>query len=202
MRNLSVVNFSAMPDSTKMEVNFRKFRKVGPTDSWLFGFIVLIASHWCIGSAAATKESETTSEAVSPAEFLEGLIGPWRGTAVRTPIGPQKYDIQYERLPDRSVSGKADLIASIHHWTFFLEGEDLKLRFFSTFGGNTKPILLDFVELDGRSFLFKARDPPYLDVRVHLTEEILKKEVYLRGEPHVEIELYPETVPEIDATHC
>ncbi len=158
-------------------------------ESYLFGFAFLVAWSCLISVKSEAARSETTSEAVSPAEFLEGLIGPWRGTAVRTPIGPQKYDIQYERLPDGSVSGKADLIASIHYWTFFLEGEDLKLRFFSTFGGNTKPILLDFVELDGRSFLFKARDPPYLDVRVNLTEETLKKEVYLRGEPHVEIEL-------------
>lgn len=124
--------------------------------------------------------------------FIRMIKGTWQGKAIRTPIGPVTYDITYRQTPQGIVQGSADLIASVHHWTFIPEAEDLKLCFLSTFAGNTEPLLLELVEVDENEYFFKAHDPSYLEVRITITETSLRKRIFLRGNPHVEIELARE----------
>ncbi len=122
-------------------------------------------------------------------EFIKKIKGTWQGKAIRTPIGPVTYDIIYRQTPEGMVKGSADLIASVHHWTFLPGAEKLKLCFLSTFAGNTDPLLLELVEVDENEYFFKAHDPSYLEVRITITDISLTKRIFLRGNPHVEIEL-------------
>ncbi len=125
-------------------------------------------------------------------DFIKMINDTWQGKAIRTPIGPVNYDITYRQTPEGMVQGSADLIASVHHWTFIPEAENLKLCFLSTFAGNTEPLLLELVEVDENEYFFKAHDPSYLEVRINITENSLRKRIFLRGNPHVEIELARE----------
>ena len=74
-------------------------------------------------------------------------------------------------------------------WRFYRDRGALSLRFLTTFGGNTTPILLDEISSETNAVVFKARDPSYLTVRVEPGERRTWIRVFLRGERHVVIRL-------------
>ena len=71
--------------------------------------------------------------------FLAAIEGPWEGQARVTPVGPRPYDMTFSGTAPRRVAGEAHPGASIHYRTFYGESETLKLRFLSTFEGNSGP---------------------------------------------------------------
>ena len=121
--------------------------------------------------------------------FLSALEGEWIGRAGTTPIGPRPYDISFMQTAPGIVVGSVDTGASIHHWKFFEEDGRLRIRFLSTFGGNREPIFLDVDEREDEGILFRAARPPLLSVRVSVSPEPLRIEVFHWNEPHVEIRL-------------
>ena len=121
--------------------------------------------------------------------FLEGLVGDWRGQATRTPRGPLPYDIRFTRTPGQAVAGVADPGAALHHWVFSRSEEGLRLRFLTTFRGNTAPIWLSAGRAVAGTYQFRAEHPPHLRVRVTPHTDRVHIQVLLHGEAHVEIRL-------------
>lgn len=127
---------------------------------------------------------------LAAAEFLDTLAGRWKGRALRTPRGPLPYDIDFTRDVDGSVSGIANPGAALHHWTFFIQENRVRLRFLTSFGGNTEPVRLTSVGASpGGAWIFKAEDPPYLEVQVKPHSDNIDIFIKLRGKPHVDIRL-------------
>jgi len=121
--------------------------------------------------------------------FLAAVEGPWEGRASVTPIGPRPYDMTFVRTAPRRVEGEAHPGASIHYWTFYEEDETLKLRFLSTFGGNRQPLFLTATAEHDGAMVFRAPQPGFLAVHVRPQAETLAIQIFLRGNPHVEIHL-------------
>lgn len=121
--------------------------------------------------------------------FFERLTGDWRGEAVITPVGPRPYDISFERREPFWMYGQADPGAAIHHWGFYCEDTELRLRFLSTFRGNRDPVLLEAVRITDAGAHFKAQTPAFLEVAVHPGSSRSVIEVLHHGERHVLIEL-------------
>ena len=122
--------------------------------------------------------------------FLSKLAGPWKGNATITPLGPRPYDITFVFDDSKRLAGAArpgDV--STHYWTFFVEGNVLKLKFLSTFAGNRQPIYLTANAEEAGIWLFNTEDVHFLEVRVHPQERATRIQIYIRGEHHVEIEL-------------
>ncbi len=119
--------------------------------------------------------------------FLTNITGAWRGNAVLTPVGPLPYDITFTRMGDNGVEGAADPGAAIHYWRFVKQEDGVKLRFLSTFRGNTEPIYLLARSRLGKAVVFRALDPSYLEVHVSLAARDSFIRVLLRDELHVEI---------------
>jgi hypothetical protein len=121
--------------------------------------------------------------------FLAAVEGPWEGQARMTPIGPRPYDMTFVRTAPRRVEGEAHPGASIHYWTFYEEDEALKLRFLSTFGGNRQPLFLTATAEHDGVMVFHVPQPGFLAVHVRPQAGMLTIQIFLRGEPHVEIHL-------------
>jgi hypothetical protein len=121
--------------------------------------------------------------------FLDALIGNWDGQAVQTPRGPLPYDIDFTCDAHSAVNGTANPDAALHHWRFLVEGGKLRLRFLTTFGGNTTPIWLNAETVSPNAARFRADHPPYLHVEITNTGENANIEVFLRDKPHVHIRL-------------
>jgi hypothetical protein len=125
--------------------------------------------------------------------FLGAVEGPWEGQAHVTPIGPRPYDMTFVRTAPRRVEGEAHPGASIHYWTFYEEDETLKLRFLSTFGGNRQPLFLTATAEHDGVLVFHAPQHGFLEVHVRPQAETLTIQIFLRGQPHVEIHLRPRS---------
>lgn len=140
----------------------------------------------CIGIAVAAAEHLSPQAAEA---FLQALVGDWNGEAVRTPRGPLPYDIAFTQGPNDDVAGVANPGAALHYWTFFLEDGRLRLRFLTTFRGNTEPTWLTAERGTEGTVQFRAERPPYLTVQVTPKREAVEINVMLRGEAHVDIRL-------------
>lgn len=120
--------------------------------------------------------------------FLSALEASWQGRAELTPIGPRPYDITFERSGDRKVIGSTGN-ATVHHWAFYQQDNNLTIRFLSTFGGNRDPIYLHAEESDESGVLFRAIQPELLSVRVSVSARLLSIDVFHWDQPHVSIRL-------------
>ena len=146
--------------------------------------MVFLAAALCLDLVGSPAQERTPETAI-----LDSLLGSWRGRAVQTPIGPVSYDIEFSRMDDNAVAGVADLGAALHHWRFLIVDGHLRLRFLSTFRGNTRPTWLYTESLTPIAAHFRGRDLDYLTVRVEPGEHELKLDIFLRGNPHVSIRL-------------
>ena len=121
--------------------------------------------------------------------FLTRIEGEWSGVAVVTPIGPRPYDISFAPNAAGRLEGSANPGDATHTWTFYREGEGLSLRFFSTFRGNRRPIILVSTgEIDG-ALNFRALQPDLLQVRIGSVPQGLVIRVLHHDRLHVEIHL-------------
>ena len=112
------------------------------------------------------------------------------GRATITPVGPRPYDITFRRSPQGQVAGAAyPGDNSTHYWTFYQEDQALKLRFLSTFAGNTQPLFLMAAEIVKDTWIFKSARPRYLEVQVKPRGFTLELEILLHGKRHVFIHL-------------
>ncbi|MCZ6892599.1 MAG: hypothetical protein O7H40_00960 [Gammaproteobacteria bacterium] len=136
------------------------------------------------GSSFAAKQSP---EGI----FLQNLIGPWKGRAIRTPVGPVSYDITFARIESGAVTGTANPGAALHHWRFFVANGQLRLRFLSTFRGNTKPTWLYTEEVSSVGAFFRGRDLEHLTVNIEMNVNELRIDIFLHDAPHVSIRLAP-----------
>lgn len=121
--------------------------------------------------------------------FLTLLEGPWAGQARVTPVGPRPYDMTFVRTAAMRLEGQAHPGASTHYWTFYEEANGLKLRFLSTFAGNQQPLWLTAVDERAETIVFRALQPDFLAVHVTPQATTLTLQIFLRGQPHVEIQL-------------
>ena len=150
------------------------------------GAMAILAAALCVGADGSPAQERTLETAI-----LDSLLGAWRGRAVQTPIGPVSYDIEFSRMDDNAVAGVADLGAALHHWRFLIVDGHLRLRFLSTFRGNSRPTWLYTESLTPTAAHFRGRDLDHLTVRVEPGEHDLKLDIFLRGNPHVSIRLEP-----------
>jgi hypothetical protein len=100
------------------------------------------------------------------AAFLRAPEGAWQGEARATPVGPRPYDITFTRTDLHVLHGAAVSGASTHYWTFYEEEEVLKLRFLSTFAGNSQPLFLTATTAHEGRVVFHATSAEFLEVRV------------------------------------
>ncbi len=121
--------------------------------------------------------------------FLTALEGVWEGRARVTPIGPRPYNITFVRTATMRLEGQADPGASTHYWTFFEEANKLQLRFLSTFAGNRQPLWLTAIEVRAETMVFRTPQPNFLEVHVTPLATTLTLQIFLHGQPHVEIHL-------------
>lgn len=147
---------------------------------------------WLSWTSLAHAGDVDGGQALQPSEtkgFLSAVEGHWRGRAVVTPVGPLPYDIDFQHTAANTVKGAADPGAAIHHWLFSAQGETLRLRFLTTFEGNTKPIFLTAATRAGNRFVFNAEHRVDLTVSVTPDPETIIIEVLLRGDAHILIKL-------------
>lgn len=128
-------------------------------------------------------------QAPSVGLFFDRLSGDWQGAAVITPVGPRPYDIRFERREPFWIYGQANPGGAIHHWGFYCEDAEFRLRFLSTFRGNRDPVLLDAIGITDTEIHFKAQNPAFLEVAVRPGDRHSVIEVLHHGERHVLIEL-------------
>ena len=121
--------------------------------------------------------------------LFDRLSGDWQGEAVHTPVGPRPYDISFERREPFWIYGQANPGAAIHHWGYYCEDDELRLRFLSTFRGNRDPVFLRAISITDAEIHFKAQTPAFLEVKVRPGYARSVFEVLHHGERHVLIEL-------------
>lgn len=121
--------------------------------------------------------------------FLETLAGDWAGTALRTPRGVLPYDICFEHASPERLAGVADPGAALHHWDFHIRDDALKLRFLTTFGGNTTPTWLSAETMTGHTTWFQAAALDHLRVGIAQRPDQVDIHVRLHDRPHVHIRL-------------
>ena len=155
---------------------------------WRLGLLLLTL--YLIGAAGAAAEG---CKRLSPdcfTTFLTGLEKQWSGRATYTPVGPRPYDITFKRHSPGRLEGTARPgEMSTHYWSFYQEDQTLRLRFLSTFAGNTRPLLLRATEVAENTWIFKSPRPRFLEVHVKPKPQALGIVIFLRGERHVEIHL-------------
>jgi hypothetical protein len=141
------------------------------------------------GLSIAPLPTLSQDTSVDPDGVLAALLGHWSGRAVETPVGPLPYDVHFSRTGECAIAGAANPGAAIHNWTFYRDGERLSLRFLSTFGGNTDPLVLTATEQAGSAVTFRSAKQNHVRVRLESSEAGVRISVTLRGKPHVEIRL-------------
>ena len=105
-------------------------------------------------------------------------------------MGPRPYDITFRRNPQGQVEGTAQPgDNSTHYWTFYQEDLALKLRFLSTFAGNTQPLYLIAGKIAKNTWIFESAQPQFLEVHVKPRLSTLELEILLHGKRHVVIHL-------------
>ena len=120
--------------------------------------------------------------------LIENLTGNWDGEAVTTPIGPANYDITFERISEKCISGTAHP-GSDHNWTFCDEGETVKLDFLTNFQGNHTPIHFKQVSYNAKVYTFKADSHDFMEVQILNNAEQGWMKIYHHKKLHVEIHL-------------
>ncbi|WP_299017603.1 hypothetical protein [uncultured Photobacterium sp.] len=133
------------------------------------------------------SDSEKTQSQVE--KLLLPLIGCWQGEAVKTPRGPMAYPVCFKRLKDDTLYGIADLNISNHHWYFFLDGENSRLRFLSTVADNLTPVNLPAIKAGTDQLEFAATNTHPLHVAVQRIKKGYLFTMNLRGKEHVVIQL-------------
>jgi hypothetical protein len=123
------------------------------------------------------------------AAFLDKLLGSWNGRAVLTPVGALPYDLDFARTEGGAVAGTADPGAALHHWRFFMVNGQLRLRFLSTFRGNTRPTWLYAEQASPAGAFFRGRDLAHLTVKIKWEANQLRIDIFLQDSPHVSIRL-------------
>ncbi|MCK7495774.1 MAG: hypothetical protein MZW92_35985 [Comamonadaceae bacterium] len=134
-----------------------------------------------------------TSARSTPRTFLPSWAASkarGRGRRVITPIGPRPYDISFASNAAGEIEGAAEPGGAIHTWTFHRDGEDLKLRFLSTFRGNRQPVLLKARGARDSAVIFQALRPEFLSVRIRAETQTLVMRVFHGDRLHVEIRLH------------
>ena len=140
------------------------------------------------GSFVFANVDELPSQNFDFDSLVELMQGEWRGMAVKTPVGPMEYNINYT-LSDNGLIGVADTGSSYHHWQFVNVNNKLKLKFLSTFRGNTKPRYLEYSHTKNNKHFFHHLHPDYLRIQITPGEGSIELHIILRGESHVKIEL-------------
>jgi|GEM_PF-3596019 len=148
-------------------------------------FFLLVVSWPNFVAAEEFKENPIALTFTQLAEFMQG---DWQGMAVKTPVGQVAYDIRFSVDKDGLV-GVADTGDSLHHWQFIEINKKLKLRFLSTFRGNTKPRYLEYSHSEKNSHYFHHHHPGYLRVKITQKVNLIELHIFLRDESHVKIEL-------------
>jgi hypothetical protein len=115
------------------------------------------------------------------------MVGEWHGRATETPAGSLPYDIRFTRLAACAVTGAANPGAAVHSWTFYTDRGRPRLRFLTTFGGNTEPLDLAGVSGPDGAITFRSERSDLVRVRLVPGTGTTRISVALRGEPHVEI---------------
>ena len=121
--------------------------------------IVALGTNGMIGADPCMLGNYTAHETSVHDEFIIEIKGTWQGKAIRTPIGPVTYDITYRQTPEGMVKGSADLIASVHHWTFLPGAEKLKLCFYLPLLETLNPCCLSLSRWMGMSIFLKPMIP-------------------------------------------
>lgn len=148
----------------------------------------------CLGfsffTAAAAAHPGNPLKTGDIAHFFKILGKSWQGRATHTPVGPRPYDINFKRNALGHLEGAAHPSEfSTHYWTFYQEESTLKLRFLSTFGGNTQPLFLTATKVENNTWMFSSLQPRFVEVHIKPRIQTLEILIILRGEPHVEIHL-------------
>ena len=151
------------------------------------GLILMLATLALAGLAPGADAGAPDSRRINA--FLAGIDGQWQGQAVITPIGPRPYDIDFARNAAGEVEGAAYPGDAIHIWTFYRQGERLRLRFLSTFRGNRQPIFLTASGEVGGTLIFHALQPDFLEIRIEAEPQALAIRVLHHQRLHVEIRL-------------
>ena len=119
----------------------------------------------------------------TPAPFNPPLPPTFTPSAV-----PVVYDICFAAT-HRRLYGVANPGAALHHWDFRLEDGALRLRFLTTFGGNTNPTWLTATRVQDQSAWFRADSLDHLSVGIELGDRRADIHVLLHDKPHVDIRL-------------
>ncbi len=151
--------------------------------------LVLVVAAFNAASMAPAAD-ERALDAADVSAFLGRIQGAWQGEASITPIGPRPYDISFAPNAAGEIEGAADPGGAIHTWTFHRDGEDLKLRFLSTFRGNRQPVLLKARGARDGAVIFQALRPEFLSVRIRAETQTLAMRVFHGDRLHVEIRVH------------
>lgn len=121
--------------------------------------------------------------------FLNLIANDWKGNAVQTPLGPVGYSINFTKNPNGHVSGAAYLNRSTHYWDFYRQSNQLKLKFLSTFAGNTQPIYFAAQHYSDShvEFISTSRNDVKVIIKPGYRKMVIR--IFLRNKPHVIIEL-------------
>lgn len=122
-------------------------------------------------------------------EFLAALPGAWDGQAIETPVGPVDYSISFQEEDDGVVAGVAKLSVSNHHWRFWQEDNELRVRFLSTFRGNQEPTQLVADKVEDNTIYFHAPELVLLTLTMTVVEPNVDIQVFHHQKPHVHIRL-------------
>lgn len=154
-----------------------------------------VAGAWVLAVGVTTligyaQDTSAFNAVTTPTQFLSALEGSWAGQAEITPIGPRPYDITFDRVESNRVKGVANPGRALHHWAFFIQDDELRLRFLTTFGGNRDPIQFEAADWDeDGTTTFQALQPAFLKVKIRLDEEHLMMDVFHWDRLHVAIRL-------------
>lgn len=118
---------------------------------------------------------------------LQSLKGPWRGKATQTPVGVVSYNIHFRPKAATLYGMSPTSGVSQHHWTFFLHKGQLKLRFLTTFEGNTTPEFLSLQSAQKHRLTFS--EPKRLTVQLDLQPKRTTITILLHHKFHVRIQL-------------
>lgn len=151
--------------------------------------LVLAAAAFNAASMAPAA-GERALDAADVSAFLGRIQGAWQGEAIITPIGPRPYDISFAPNAAGEIEGAAEPGGAIHTWAFHRDGEDLKLRFLSTFRGNRQPVVLKARGARDGAVIFQALRPEFLSLRIRAETKTLVMRVFHGDRLHVEIRLH------------
>lgn len=146
--------------------------------------ITVLATPWSVSSADEFRLSQKQIES-----FLNNLPGFWQGEAIETPVGEMDYDMLFHSCDDGAVAAVAKTGASLHHWKFSVQDENLRISFLSTFAGNRLPVRLKPAAPEGATLNFYAPQRKILTLGITNSESQIDIHVFHNAKPHVHIRL-------------